>query len=429
MKLRKWFGTRGSRYILQRGLTLTKRYGLNSAQARERILATVAELARDGCAPTFPTPGSVVDRYPGFIRRLQDMSAEIAVHGYHHVDLKAYTPHEALTQLKAAVRAFERHSIDVRGFRCPYLSGSDPLMDVLPEGMFRYGSNSAFRWDADLAPAGPRAESVIETIDGLYRPREAAAFVSVPWMRGTIVEIPVTVPDDLQLHDGWGLGPDGLAEVWRGWLDRAHRRGELFDLMFHPELADICRRPLALTLREARRFRPAMWVSRLRDIGDWWWERSGFRSLVTETSAGPRVSFFCSPRATVLVRGFGPSEQAEAWDGSWLRWRGDTLEARFATRPFVGVSPFVPETVTAFLRDQGYVLDEGVNAPRCGLFLDRERLAGLGTEVALVDWIEGSDAPLVKYGRWPDGAKGAFCMSGDLDALSLRDYLSRLFHG
>jgi hypothetical protein len=38
-----------------------------------------------------------------------------------------------------------------------------------------------------------------------------------------------------------------------------------------------------------------------------------------------------------------------------------------------------------------------------------------------------SPAPLVKLGRWPDGAKSALCLTGDLDALSLVDYLSRVF--
>jgi len=408
-------------------LTLAKRYGLTPARAQERIISTVRDLAREGCAPTFPVPGSVVDRYPGFIRRLQDMSAEIAVHGYDHVDLKAYPPGEALAQLKKAVQAFERHSIEVHGFRCPYLGGTDALMDALPEGLFRYGSNSAIRWDAGTAPEGPGTDLVIRTIDGLYRPRMAADFVSIPWLRGSIVEIPVTVPDDLQLHDGWGLAPGGLAEVWRGWLQAAHQRGELLDLMFHPELAEVCRQPLVETLQEAKRFQPAMWVGRLRDISDWWWERSEFQIRRSDTPDRSRVSFLCSPRATILVRGLGTTGPAEPWAGSWLRWRSDTLEAPPFPRPYIGVASSVPAATVSFLRNQGYILDTGETARDCGLYLDPAKLAGLPTQVEMTNWIENSDAPLVKFGRWPDGAKSAFCMSGDLDALSLRDYVSRLF--
>ena len=427
MKIRKWFEPRGPRYIARRGLALAKRYGITPARAQERILSTVGELAREGCAPTLPTPGSVVDRYPRFIGHLQHLSAEIAVHSYDHVDLKSYAPDDALAQLKKAVRVFERHSIDVHGFRCPYLGCTDALMDVLPNGLFRYGSNSAIRWDPGPPAENPRAVGVIETIDGLYRPRKAGDFVSAPWVRGPIVEIPVTVPDDLQLHDGWGLGPDGMVEVWRRWLDRSHRRGELFNLMFHPELAEVCRPPLVQLLREAKRYQPAIWIGRLRDIGDWWWERSGFRSRISDTPAGLRVSFACSARATILVRGIGPLRMAEAWDGSWFQLRADSLDAPPVPRPFVGVASSVPGTVTSFLRDQGYILDTGETAADCGLYLGHEKLAKLMTQVELVDWIEGSNAPLVKYGRWPDGAKSAFCMSGDLDALSLLDYVSRLF--
>jgi len=46
--------------------------------------------------------------------------------------------------------------------------------------------------------------------------------------------------------------------------------------------------------------------------------------------------------------------------------------------------------------------------------------------VDLIEHIEASPGPLMKLGRWPDAAKSAFCLAGDLDALSLRDYMGRL---
>jgi predicted deacetylase len=100
-------------------------------------------LAEHGCAPTFPTPGRVVQRYPRFFRHLQDAGAEIAVHGYDHVDLGAYPPAEACAQLVKAARVFARHGIEVHGFRCPYLSCSDELLEALPDGFLGYSSNEA----------------------------------------------------------------------------------------------------------------------------------------------------------------------------------------------------------------------------------------------------------------------------------------------
>ena len=72
-----------------------------------RIERCVAFLAEQGCAPTFPTPGILLERYPTFIKYMQDAGAEIAVHGYQHVDLNAYPLEEAGMQLIRAIRVFE----------------------------------------------------------------------------------------------------------------------------------------------------------------------------------------------------------------------------------------------------------------------------------------------------------------------------------
>ena len=105
----------------------------------------MAMLAQDGCAPTFPTPGCIVHRYPRFFRRLQDAGAELAVHGYDHTHLGAYSEIEAAKQLVRAAQVFAAHGIQVHGFRCPYLSCSDGLLQGLPRDLFDYTSGGQWR--------------------------------------------------------------------------------------------------------------------------------------------------------------------------------------------------------------------------------------------------------------------------------------------
>jgi hypothetical protein len=93
----------------------------------------------------------------------------------------------------------------------------------------------------------------------------------------------------------------------------------------------------------------------------------------------------------------------------------------------VGLPADAPERVVFFLREQGYILDTGETATRCGTYIDAATLAGLTSEVELLHDIETSAGPLVRYWRWPDGAKSAMCVTGDLDALTLLDYIFRLF--
>ena len=66
-------------------------------------------------------------------------------------------------------------------------------------------------------------------------------------------------------------------------------------------------------------------------------------------------------------------------------------------------------------------------APRCATYLDSAVLDRLASEVELVNFIEASAGPLIRYWRWPDGAKSSLSITGDLDALTLLDYASRLF--
>ncbi len=411
----------------RRAAILLDRYGFTPSQAADRVESLIAALAEHGCAPTFPTPGRVVQRYPLFFRHLQDAGAEIAVHGYDHVDLAVYPPTEASEQLMRASQVFARHGIEVSGFRCPYLSCTDDLLDALPKGAFDYSSNKAIWWDVVASTGNHNATMTLDVLHRLYQPTSALHGVCTPRTRSNLVEIPVCLPDDLELHDGLQLGPEGMTQAWSQILHRTHRRGELFVLVFHPELAWRCQQPLITILGEARSLRPPVWIARLRDISSWWREKSSFAVAISHTPAGLHISFTCSERATILVRGLGPCGSEYLWDGAYYRLKGRELNVTSKSRPFVGLPADTPKRVVSFLREQGYILDTGETSTRCGTYIDAATLAGLTSDVELVRIIEASVGPLVRYWRWPGGAKSAMCVTGDLDALTLLDYASRLF--
>lgn len=427
MNFRNWFSLRGPEFIRNRAAVLLNRYGITPAKAEDRIDACVATLSKHGCAPTFPTPGRVVQRYSPFIRHLQDVGAEIAVHSYDHIDLAACRPAKASEQLLRAAQAFERYGIEVHGFRCPYLRCTDDLLDVQPRGLFGYSSNQAIEWDVIPFADTPNTGMVFDTINRFYQPRPALEAVCVPWTRANMVEIPVCVPDDLQLHDGLNQSPEEIAQIWCQMLHQIHQRGELFTLLFHPELALLLEQSFEKLLSKARQLQPIVWMARLSDIGDWWEEKSSFKVGIATTSTGLQLSFICSQRATILVRGLNHSELGQIWDGAYYRLQSNVLDVPTNPRPFVGIAPGVPKRVASFLKEQGYILDTGETAVQCVIYLDTPTLAKLASEVKLIDHIEASTGPLVRYWRWPNGAKSALCITGDLDALTLFDYASRLF--
>lgn len=430
MKLRQWLALRNPGYVYKRAVILLDRYGTTPFRIVNQVQGCIAALAEYGCAPTLPTPGRVVRRYPRLIRSLQDAGAEIAVHGYDHVDLCAYPPSEASEQIVRAARVFDHYGISVHGFRCPYLRCTDELVNALPKGMFDYSSNNAIWWDVVPATDADHATTVLDTLQRFYRPRSAHDTVVTPWMRSNMVEIPVSLPDDLQLHDGLRLGPEGIAQAWSRILHRTHQRGELFVLMSHPELASHCQRPLMTLLRDAVQLQPPVWIANLRDISSWWREKSSFAVAVSRAPTGLHISFTCSERSTILVRGLntcGSHGSEDRWDHAYYQLRTRDLYVPADSRPFVGLVAHTPRHIVDFLQEQGYILDTGETATRCATYIDAATLVGLANEAELIDYIETSAGPLVRYWRWPGGAKSAICITGDLDALTLFDYASRLF--
>lgn len=425
MRLREWFALRGPRYVLRRAAALRGRYGPTPSRAMKRVAGWVQVLAEAGCAPTLPTPGRVVDLYPDFVRQLQDAGAEIAVHSYDHVDLSMGSLAAAVEQLTRAAHTFRRHGVEVHGFRCPYLRCREGLLAALPAGLFGYSSNQAVYWDA-LPPNAPkRPDLAFATINRLYAPLLASQTPCVPWMRSGTIEIPACVPDDLQICDGLRLGPEGLARVWRCMLEETHRRGEVLNLLSHPELVGFSEAAFVDVLGRAKRMQPAVWIARLRDVAEWWRERARFAASTTYSAGQVAIELHCSRRATILVRGLPACGPTNPWDGVYRQLACSSAIVPAEPRPFVGLPAEAPPATARFLQEQGYLLEIGDGARLCGTFLEAGMLEGLNP-VELIEAIESSPAPLVKYGRWPLGARSALCVTGDLDALTLLDYASRL---
>jgi len=430
-KVAQWLELRSVLYICFRLIALVTRYGLTASRAKRRTLRCVEALARHDCSPTFPTPGQVVRRNGAFCRELDRRGVELAVHGYHHLDFRALSEDEARSQFARATSAYEKNGIRPEGFRCPYLSYVERINRSLPPAL-GYSSNKAIEWDVVLPDASRRAghgaRAIFAGLSKFYQPAPARTHVSVPSMAGQTVEIPVCIPDDLQLLDGLKLDDPAMLEAWTDLLHQTHRRGELFDVLFHPESFDRSGSALEAVLHRARDLRPAVWITQLRDINRWWREKSGFAVDTCREGELVRLEFRCSDRATVLARHVDAGERMSAWHGSYRVVESRTLRVKAsAKRPFVGVDADPADPVVGFLKDQGYIVETGSEATGCATYLSSTDLARGQDQVRLIESIESSAAPLVRFWRWPSNARSALCVTGDLDALSLTDYAARLF--
>ena len=425
--LSKWFEKRDPRFIWRRLLSLLTRYGLFSGKVAGSLYACLDVLREFDCEPTFFVPAVILERYPKVILKLKDAGCEIDVHGFRHIDLSQIPVEQASEMLERAVQTFEHYGIKSTGFRCPYLGCNDDLLKAIPAGLFNYSSNMAISWDDTSPLYESERNDFSNSLRKIYLPISSQDTICIPWKHFDLVEIPVCIPEDLDLHDGYNKGAEEIAQFWCQLQNKIHARGELFTLLFHSETAFLVAQPLKILFQEIQGLRSSLWIATLGEISDWWLEKAKFEVKLENAGGGLHISFTASPRATILIRGLDLDGDQQAWDEKYRRLTSKELQLSAGSRPFIGLSPATPEPIASFLQNQGYILDRSELADQCATYIDQTILSSLATEVQLVNYIEASDRPLVKFGRWPDGARSALNVSMDLDALSLLDYASRLW--
>lgn len=420
-----WYKKRGARFILKRAQKLRERYDFNPGKAISRIQDCVDKLINFGCYPTFFVPGVVVKRNASFIHELQEKGCEIGVHGYQHIDMRSIPPQRANKQLEKSVDLFRKVDLQWDGFRCPYLSISDGLIQNLEPGLFNYSSNRAITW-IDPVSNDHQKNLLFETIGGFYQPTLAQSSLSLPFYEETILEIPVSVPDDLQMRDGLDYTPEEILASLLKTFKQIHQRGELFNLMFHPELASLLIEPFVEVLNGLQNIQDRVWIARLKDISGWWKEKDDQKINIERSDGEFHLVIEPQQRATMLQKGLNNHFLTSDWDENYQR----ILEKRIVLSkdylPLIGVSLDSPDWVTEALSRKGYIVVNLEDWVDCTIKVNNQFLNGCNNSVEFISSIEELDVPLLRFWPWPDGCRSALCLSGDLDALSLIDYATRL---
>ena len=420
-----WYKKRGFRFILQRAQKLGERYSFTPEKSVTRIRDCVDRLFSYGCYPTLFVPAVVVSRNAAFIHELQDKGCEIGVHGYQHIDMRNLPPQEANHHLERAKEVFGEVGLQSYGFRCPYLSISDELIQNLEPGLFNYSSNRAVAW-FDTTSNNHQKKLLFETIGEFYQPLPAQSTLSLPYTEDTIIEIPVIVPDDLQMRDGMDFTTDEISDSMLSTFSQIHERGELYNLMFHPELASLLIEPFIDILNEIHTYKGSVWVTRLQDISAWWKEKSQYNIHIDRENGNYNLVVDFPRRATLLQKGLNSNYLSEDWDGSYQRFLERQINITRVQLPLIGISPNLPGWVQTTFNQKGYITVDLSDWQDCSIKINDEFIDQRDDPVKLIAAIEALDVPLIRFWPWPDGYRSALCLSGDLDALSLMDYATRI---
>lgn len=414
---------KGIKKGIRRARVITSRYGLTSDKMNQTLVRFAHLLERYHISATFPITAVALKRNSTVIQRLAQQGIEFAIHGHTHIDHSLLTTADQIAQLNQAVAIFQTDQVPFRGFRCPYLRWNDSTLAALRHHHFLYDSSQGLAWEVLDGLETPTYRHVLD----FYGAQSAQQYPALPHLDQGLLRIPYCLPDDESLIDRLQLSPAAQTEIWLKMLQQIYDLGELFTIGLHPERFDLLAEPLAATLAQARTFTPAVWIARLDEIAAWWRNRTEtevtLMALPDQATIGVKVA---GPSGlTILTRHLIVNGPIAPWAGAYEQVLTENFTLATSMRPVIGLSPRSSSLLGQFLRQQGYVIELNEDSRPYPFYLDRIDFTP-EDERPLLAQIESGGWPLLRLGRWPNGARAALNVTGDIDALTLWDYGLRL---
>lgn len=414
---------KGLRRAIQRGFSLIRRYGFSTRKMDKALDQFTNILHQFDCGATFPITTTSLQRHPKIVQKYQRQGIEFAVHGYRHWDYSELPYDEQREHLTQARAIFREADIHTKGFRGPYLRWNGDTLTVLREDGLIYDGSPSLFWDVVREYDTAAYQHVLQ----FYGALSATNYPSLPILEDNLVRIPYSLPDDEALVERLSLSTEQMNEVWLAILHRTHRLGELFTIGLHPERISFCQAPLEAVLAAASKLEPAVWVARLDEIASWWRARFNTKIEIHDAAENEYQLTVNGPDGlTILARGVLIDGPTVPWSSSYQEVKTNQFVISAAKRPFIGLAYGASEKLADFLREQGYIIEYSEKREQYAYYFDQPQFVARHKRFLLAQ-IEGADFPLVRLSRWPNSARSAVSVTGDIDALSIRDYFMRLF--
>ena len=421
---------RGTRDLLRRVIVILSRFGITPGKMEVMLNRYLNVTEEYSCEPTFPITAVTLKRHPELIKRLDRRGVEFAIHGYIHIDYQSLSLEEQIRHFEKAVAIFKSCEIPFIGFRGPYLRSNNNTIEALGRLKFCYDSSRVMRWNV-IDPAGyskMRWKQYSKLLE-FYEARDADNYLSMPRFENGLMEIPVSIPDDEAMVGRLGIKEkQEIARIWQMIFQRTYARGELFTVQLHHERVPFCESALRSVLEEARGLDPKVWIATLGEIAEWWTSRRGFTFEVhPEVDKRWRIRANCAEKATVLAKYCKASCPAEEWAGNYQSIESRDFIVESHLRPCIGVAPNSSPKAINFIESEGFIVEISEQPEDYGIYFDDLADFGESDERPISEAIEHSTAPLVRYWRWPNGAKSALAVTGDIDSMTLIDFVLRVF--
>ncbi len=412
---------KGPAALMKRVGTISKRYGVNTGKMDQALNQLSQMLQEFDCRASLPITTVALARNSKVIQKYQAQGIEFAIHGYRHIDHSQLTHDEQVEHFRKAYQIFQDHDIHCEGFRCPYLRWNEGTLSALSEIDFTYDSSNSLVWEVDSKHGTDPYYRALE----FYGAKPAKDYPAVPSFDAekNLVRIPYCLPDDESLIERleWD-SPQQMDAMWPEMFHQIHQDGELFNLGLHPERTADCAGGLRATMQEISHISSEVWRARLSEISAWWKSRLETKVDATVVQENDLQINIDGPEGTtLLLRSLESKTKAEPWFDGYQRAIETPCVITSHRRPFIGISENSDSTLSDFLRQQGYIVEVTSEPENYTYYLDQKTFTA-SDEKPLIQKIEQEQFPLARLGRWPNGTRSAFCVTGDIDALTVWDY-------
>jgi peptidoglycan/xylan/chitin deacetylase (PgdA/CDA1 family) len=410
--------------LFLRTYKILRNYGLSSKQMESNLHQYMNAVKQYAVTPTFPMPADILSRNKGILERFLKFNIDFAIHGNKHVDHTQLSENELIEHFSKAIASFAKHKIPFSGFRFPYLKSNTKCIEALKHHRFKWDSSEPIYWDVIPEEKVPLKKlKYFHSMLNQYNYKKAGESISLPRFSNDLLEIPVSLPDD-DLLCRLGINGRGLLqEIWQAILYKAYSRHELFTLQLHPERISDFKVPLVSIIEIAKKLQPPVWIASLNEIDRWWREKSKYQ--VTVGRAGTSLFMIdvnCSSRA--LLRIISNESKIKNYAGASLQ-SNSRFSIRSTKRPVIGLSKGSSQKLHQFLKNEGFIYEVGKEPEEYSIYLDLQQF-NKKDEIETLKVIERTPHALIRFSRWPAPFQSALSLTGDIDALSIYDFFSRL---
>ena len=264
--------------------------------------------------------------------------------------------------------------------------------------------------------------------------------MSLPRFFGSLVDVPVTGPDDELMVDRYRItNPEMMLEIWLKTWRECHANSELYHFMFHPERFLLLSGQVDRLIAEIRKKEKSVWIAALSEIAEWWRQRAEVEIELSREGDLFVALFRNMPeQATVLLDNPGNIDRRESREMIRNSLVLEPVAENESGKVFacgeqgelygIGLSDSTPRELEEFLKREGFLTARNLDPGSCSLYLDLQDPFAEADERSMLEQIQACGKPLVRLWRWPGRFASVVTFSADICAIDFWDFVARGWH-